>query len=636
MKDDFVPFGSKADRDAQRAYVPPAQPIAAQQAPQDDFVPFASTGLQEYTLGEIPLAAVRNFPRSAGQFYGGIIEAVTSPIDTLTAMLDIGAGALRSATPKNVRGLIDQLDKDPAAANRATDAAKAAGAFYADSYGSVSKIKRALAEDPVGVAADFSTIMSGGAMAAARSPQLAAGLQRAADFTNPAMPLTQAVQGRVPGTERTIPEIVGKGVASVTDLFSGDAGKTLARNIAREALGTDNVPRAQQMATSRFDGMTTGEAAIAADIFSPELQALQRITNERNPQASGLRQRQAESDRQGLLQAVTPDETTARAFRAEATDPYFESARSQVMNVSPDLRSSLKGLPNNIINEARKIARLDPEGAGQLNLAGDAIDGRTIGYISAAIRDELAKPQATTTTGRTQRNMLGKRLEVITREMESQIPDFQAGRQVFSELSPEVNQAQVLGEMQRRLTGPMDQERPGQFMRVLGEGEGAMLRTSTGYPRFQEGDLMRILSEEQGQAVTRVADQLGRQGEMRTQAVEGMQAMRRILEENDAIPLRAPNVLNRTIMVFNRVMRALSGKVSKTTMSQLDQAMRSGQDFNALLNSVPASERSALIRVINNFGKDLSPDKLRNIGLMGTLAEEVDDPFKAELRGMAQ
>jgi hypothetical protein len=650
-ENEVIPFGSERSRELLRmrqqgGVMPPAQPMDAPASSQD-LIKFGTPQSRQmlegraepprdYTLSEIPLAAVQNLPRSAAGFYGGMVEAITSPIDTLTAMWDMGAGALRAATPTTVRGLIDRLDRDPAAAQRATDAAKAAGDFYADRYGTLSGIKRSLAEDPVGVAADFSTIMSGGAMAAGRSPQLAAGLQRAADVTNPVMPLVQAVQGRVPGTQSTVPELIGKGVGAGMDLVSGDLGTTMARRTLRQALGPDNVLRAQQMNTPQFDRLTAGEAAIGAGIFSPEIQALQTIAAERNPQVYGQLRRQGEAERQGLLAAVTPDEATARSFRQEASDPYFKAAQQQAINVTPELRSTLKALPDNILNEARKLAKLDPEGPGQLNLAVDTIDGRTLSYISSAIRDELAKPQATTTTGRTQRRMLGDRLDVLTREMESQIPAFREGRQVFAELSPEVNQAQILGAMQQRLTGAFDQERPGQFMRVLGEGEGAMLRRSTGYPRYQEGDLMRILSEEQGQAVTRVSDQLTRQAEMRRQASEGMEAMRQIIKENENVLPRAPHMLNRAVMIFNRTMRALGGNVTKNTQAQLDQAMRSGQDFNALLNSIPASERSAVVRALSQVGSELSPDKLRNIGLMGTLAEETEEPFRAELRGMAQ
>jgi hypothetical protein len=650
-ENEVIPFGSERSRELLRmrqqgGLMPPEQPMDAPASSQDlikfgtpqsrQMLEGRADPLREYTWGEIPLASVKNLPRSAADFYGGLVEAITSPVETATAMLDVGAGALRSATPKPVRDFIDRLDRDPAAAERATEVAKAAGQFYADSYGSVSKIKRKLAEDPVGVLADFSTIMSGGAMAAGRSPQLAAGLQRAADLTNPVMPLVQAVQGRVPGTQSTVPELIGKGVGAGMDLASGDLGVTMAQRTLRQALGPDNVLRAQQMNTPQFDRLTAGEAAIGAGIFSPEIQALQTIAAERNPQVYGQLRRQGEAERKGLIAAVTPDETAARTFRQEASDPYFQSAQQQAINVTPELRSTLKALPDNILNEARKLAKLDPEGAGQLNLAVDTIDGRTLSYISSAIRDELAKPQATTKTGRTQRKMLGDRLDVLTREMESQIPAFREGRQVFAELSPPVDQARVLNEMQRRLTGPMDQERAGQFMRVLGEGEQAMLRRSTGYPRYQEGDLMRLLSEEQGQAVTRVSDQLTRQAEMRVQASEGMEAMRRIIKENENVLPRAPHMLNRAVMIFNRAMRTIGGSVTKDTQALLDQAMRSGQDFNALLNSIPASQRSAVVQALSKVGSELSPDKLRNIGLMGTLAEETEEPFRAELRGMAQ
>jgi hypothetical protein len=617
MEDDFVPFGSKEAQNLLRSPVAPAVPMQAQQAQQDDFVPLTRAQVpqqppRDYTLSEIPLAAARNLPRSAGEFYGGMVEAITSPIDTLTAMWDMGAGALRAATPTTVRGLIDRLDRDPAAAQRATEAAKAAGDFYAERYGTLSGIKRSLAEDPVGVAADFSTIMSGGAMAAGRSPQLAAGLQRAADLTNPVMPLTQAVQGRVPFTERTVPEMIGVGAGSLMDVVSGDAGRTLARNIARESLGPDNVLRAQQMATPQFDRLTTGEAAVAAGIFSPELQALQTIAAERNPQVYGQLRRESEAGRQGLLAAVTPDETAARTARTEAADPLYRAARD------PSLPVNTRPIIKNI-DAILKANPGDTQLRSALNDVKKGLRKSKTAEQLASVDNNIRRLLATKDNAFIQSNLMD-----IRGQINDAIPGMQQARQTFAEMSAPVNQATVLNEMQRRLTGPMDQERPGQFMRVLGEGEEALIKRSTGAPRFQEGDLMRILSEEQGQAVTTVSDQLRRQAEMQRQASEGMSAMRQILAENEAIPLRAPNVLNRTIMIFNRAMRALSGKVSRTTMENLDQAMRSGQDFNALLNSVPASERSAVIQAMSRFGSDLSADKLRNIGLMGTLAEEAE------------
>jgi hypothetical protein len=628
MEDDFVPFGSKEAQNLLRSPVAPAVPMQAQQAQQDDFVPLTRAQIpqqppRDYTLSEIPLAAARNLPRSAGEFYGGMVEAITSPIDTLMSMWDIGAGALRAAIPTTVVELLDRLDRDPAAAQRATEAAKAAGDFYADRYGTLSGIKRSLAEDPVGVAADFSTIMSGGAMAAGRSPQLAAGLQRAADLTNPVMPLTQAVQGRVPFTERTVPEMIGVGAGSLMDVVSGDAGRTLARNISREALGPDNVLRAQQMATPQFDRLTTGEAAVAAGIFSPELQALQTIAAERNPQVYGQLRRESEAGRQGLLAAVTPDETAARTARTEAADPLYRAARD------PSLPVNTRPIIKNI-DAILKANPGDTQLRSALNDVKKGLRKSKTAEQLASVDNNIRRLLATKDNAFIQSNLMD-----IRGQINDAIPGMQQARQTFAEMSAPVNQATVLNEMQRRLTGPMDQERPGQFMRVLGEGEEALIKRSTGAPRFQEGDLMRILSEEQGQAVTTVSDQLRRQAEMQRQASEGMEAMRQIIKENENVLPRLPNVLNRAVMIFNRAMRTIGGSVTKDTQAVLSQAMRSGQDFNAVLNSIPASERSAVVQALSKVGSELSPDKLRNIGLMGTLAEETEEPFRAELRGMA-
>lgn len=71
------------------------------------------TGRKGYSLAEVPLAAGRNLPESAGKFVSGVVEAVTSPIQTLSSILDIGAGALRSALPQPVVNFIDKFATAP-------------------------------------------------------------------------------------------------------------------------------------------------------------------------------------------------------------------------------------------------------------------------------------------------------------------------------------------------------------------------------------------------------------------------------------------------------------------------------------------------------------------------------------------
>lgn len=629
MEDDFVPIGSG------RARILPQRPILPEesQSLEDDFVPLTAERMakpqQSYTWGEIPLASVRNLPRSAANFYGGLVEAVANPIDTLNSVLDLGAGTLRELTPSGVRGVIDRLDRNPEAAERASQTARAAGGFYADRYGNVEGFKRALAEDPVGVAADFSTILSGGAAATARvAPRTSGALQTAANVTNPVMPLTQVVQGRVPFTQRTLPEIATTGIGAVQDILSGNAGRLNARTILEQSLGQQNLPAARRLGTSQFDDMTAAEAAASANIFAPEFQALGQEIAGRNPQYFASLQRQREAGRQGLLAAVTPDETAAIANREIASGPLYLRGRDPNALVDQSAVAEIVKNIDRTIEQNRGNSKL----RSALNEVKQGLKGSKTASQIASVDDSIRGLLGSQDNAFIQGNLMD-----VRRQLDTVLPDLQKARQTFAQMSQPVNQAQILNAMQQRLTSPLDIERPGQFMRVLGQGEESLIRTSTGAPRFQQGDLMRILSEEQGQAVTQVSDQLRRQAEMGRQAAEGRTAMQNILETNEALPQRLPNVLDRTIMVINRILNKLSGNVTRNTMETLDQAMRSGADLNQVLNAIPASERNTVLRAINQSAAELSPDKLRNIGVLQQATEAVEEePFRAELRGMAR
>lgn len=173
-----------------------------------------------YTAAEVPAAAMRNLPASAKQFATGLYEAVTSPVQTIKTIGDIGAGALRSAVPTSVRDFIDRFDADPASTQRAMDVANAVGGMYKERYGSLEGIKRTLAEDPVGAAGDLSTLLTGGAGAtriaagatgraaprvAAPLAQAAGALETAATATNPLSAVTVPAQAALEQVRRVAP-----------------------------------------------------------------------------------------------------------------------------------------------------------------------------------------------------------------------------------------------------------------------------------------------------------------------------------------------------------------------------------------------------------------------------------------------
>lgn len=145
---------------------------------------------RSYAATEVPGAAVRNLPGSAKQFATGLYEAVTNPLDTLTAVLDLGAGALRKSLPSDVVKFVDQFGNQQAT-QRAVDVANKVGGAIADRYGSWDSIKRTFAEDPVGAAGDLSTLLFGGATIG----RTAAGATALAGAPSVARPIAQAAEG---------------------------------------------------------------------------------------------------------------------------------------------------------------------------------------------------------------------------------------------------------------------------------------------------------------------------------------------------------------------------------------------------------------------------------------------------------
>lgn len=113
---------------------------------------------------EVPGKAMRNAPSSALEFGKAVVQPILHPIDTASAIYDVGHG-LASKLHGALGGTQDpeQKAKDEAAAN-------AVGQHFAKRYGSMDGFKKALAEDPVGVIADVSVVLTGGGAAAARAP----------------------------------------------------------------------------------------------------------------------------------------------------------------------------------------------------------------------------------------------------------------------------------------------------------------------------------------------------------------------------------------------------------------------------------------------------------------------------------
>lgn len=100
--------------------------------------------------------AIKNIPSSALEFGKSVVQPILHPVETATAFKNLGMGVLEKT------GILPKGEHEKYA--------DAAGQYVMDRYGSGENLRRSIAKDPVGVAADLSMFLTGGGAAAARVP----------------------------------------------------------------------------------------------------------------------------------------------------------------------------------------------------------------------------------------------------------------------------------------------------------------------------------------------------------------------------------------------------------------------------------------------------------------------------------
>lgn len=128
--------------------------------PQDE-KPQAKSGRN---WSDVPMEAISNVPKSGAEFVGNIVQAVSHPIDTATALKDVFVGGVQNALPESMQA---------ESARPQRQAASAIAQFFKDRYGSMEGLKETIATDPVGFLADASTVATGGGALASKLPGVA-------------------------------------------------------------------------------------------------------------------------------------------------------------------------------------------------------------------------------------------------------------------------------------------------------------------------------------------------------------------------------------------------------------------------------------------------------------------------------
>ena len=131
------------------------------------------------TWGSVASGAMANLSGSAAHYGQGLLDAITSPLETAKAIgqLATGAGlAVADRIPHPITRAISGIGKlasDTPWVQQSRQLASDVGDQYATDYGSVEGFKNKLASDPVGVLSDASLIGTGGLAGAAKAAKLA-------------------------------------------------------------------------------------------------------------------------------------------------------------------------------------------------------------------------------------------------------------------------------------------------------------------------------------------------------------------------------------------------------------------------------------------------------------------------------
>jgi hypothetical protein len=583
------PFAKFAAQPAQ-----PANPFAQFATPAPAAAGEIPAGRRTYTAAEVPVEAVKNLPASASQFVGGLVQAITSPVQTVMGLFDAAAGGLRNALPENVVRVIDQFDTNPQATQRAVQTANAVGGMYKDRYGSLDSIKRTVAEDPVGAAADLSTLLTGGGAAASKvgATQTGAALSRAGGAINPMRPFAPlieipvryagrafgagynaldpkstayltAVEGRGPevlNALRNAPELV-PGSKPTAAQAASPVGATRFAAMGESAARTTPTPyferaeaqKAAQLAAVRQVGGT------AADLTAAE--AARKSTAS---QLYGIADKvlvKADDTFTGLLSRPSMDKVLARAgaLAAEKGQP-FQIGQNRPAQV----------VPSSIVDEAGRPL-------GQTVIPGEVAQfpGSSLHAMKMAFDDLIKNPERFG-IGSAEAAAINKTRGQFLQWAESKAPDYRVARETFAAQSRPINQMQVGQFLEGKLTPALGEEtarlRAAGFATAMENAPGTIKR-ATGQTRFEQ--LSEVLTPEQLKIVENVRADLARAKatEAQAAAARGAGPDVNLMGTEVMGTVRAPNFINNVTTVANDLLRRLQGKLDQKLAIELAAEM---------------------------------------------------------------
>lgn len=583
---------ANAQKDVETVRILGAELRRLQQAPAP------KPAIPKRSLFEAGTEAIENIPASAVQYGKSMLEAVTSPIETAGTLIDIMAGGAYKALPKKVQNFVRSIETNPEALDRAINAANQFGGQMAQRYGSYDAIKNTLATDPVGFAADFSTILSGGAGIARKTGAVktAQRLTKAADVTNPINVLAPVGRGVRKVAERAplkIANFMSPKSAAYMEAAEGRGNELVRQLRAPGEIVPGSMPTAAQQASplglTKFSAMGAAGAkaapseyyARAAEQDAARLRALQGVGGTPDNLAALREGRELTAGQKyrSIENNIVPVDDT---FRALTQRPSMDKAMKRAEELSAE-----QGVPFQLGPDIRPGT-----------MAGMPTAGRPAEYTVQSLHnlktalDDIIKDPATFGVGANEARLMGNTRAQLIKWIESKEPGYKTARETFAKQSRRINQAEVGQFLQNKLTSPLTEEasRAAVFANAMREAPTTIKRATTGAPRYQK--LEDLLEPHQIKAVEDVRKDLARAQATEAQARKGTAAAPRIAQlASQAGDM--PALLNRVATIANAIYNRLQGKIDRKLAMEIAYEMIDPKLAAAALEKAMAREELA-------------------------------------------
>jgi len=370
------------------------------------------------------------------------------------------------------------------------------------------------------------------------------------------------VGGALPLVTSGVGSAVG-GARNIIDPLLPGGNRRAAVRMANEAAG-DKRQEIINLLQGAKPLETASQAATPAG--RAEFAGLQKVMGEIDPSAMVAAERAQEGARRAGLAMVRPDLQAAVASRSAQAGPKYTAARMARAPVDTTaIAAGIDDLAQRNPGNAALLRELNSIKAGLYDDAGNLrANAEEVSSVIDGLKASIANKD--------NKFILGE-LNDIKKQLSDAIPGYSDAQRTFAKASAPVNQSQVLGEMQSVMAAPGGGERVTPFLNVLGRGEQALLKKSTGFPRYEAGDIDKVLSPQQLGVVREIERQMNRDVQESGLANAGVKNARDIVRSGSELTLKPPGLIDRGITIANAIIRRLEGYGGKAADQELARLM---------------------------------------------------------------